>query len=148
MKIINEVYQDNIILGKEKLKHKDIILKALKKHGKEINIDLVRVVGSGSRTGKVYSNYGRKYKTSPLTHQASAPGEPPASRTGRLKKSFAYETSPLMLTVGNFAFSDKGAPYPLILELGSKKMRPRPYFENTIKKNVYKLDKSLLEYTG
>jgi hypothetical protein len=146
MKIINEVYQDEIILGKTKLKHKAHILNALKKHGKEINIDLIRIVGSGSRTGRVYSNFGRKYSTSPKTIQASAPGEPPASRTGRLKKSFKYETSPLQLVVGNFAFSDKGAAYPLMLETGTAKMKPRPYFENTIQRNVYKLDKDLMGF--
>jgi len=67
---------------------------------------------SGTRTGRMYG-----------THQASAPGEPPANWTGELVASGGtrYDRSRL---VGEVIFS---APYALALEFGTEKMEPRPY---------------------
>ena len=76
------------------------------------------------RTGRVYIIRG-------ITHQASAPGEPPAPFSGDLRKSIGHEF-----------FEDAGAvwgevgttwPYAAILEFGGythngARILPRPYF--------------------
>lgn len=131
-----------VIVDKELIKyHYDNIRDALKKHGREVKKQLIKVVTTGPRTGRFYTYRGRKY-------QASAPGEPPAKRSGRLSQSFMYRTSPLELIVGNKAFSKNGAPYPRFLEDGTSKMDPRPYFMVTIDSLQYQLERDLQDLKG
>lgn len=85
--------------------------------------------------GSRFSNHTKKLiKNPPKTgrmygmHQASAPGEAPANKTGRLMNSISYSIhSTHELEIGASARSNKGAPYPRFLEEGTKKMAPRPY---------------------
>jgi len=114
-------YHRDIMVGRELLKHKDNIRNALRIHGKEVKTELEKVVSTGTRTGRVYTYRGRKYT-------ASAEGEPPALRSGRLAKSFSYKSRAMELVIGNSAKSDKGFNYPGFLE---KEMN-RPYFLVTI----------------
>lgn len=79
------------------------------------------MIRNGPRTGRVYTFRGRK-------HQASAPGEVPANRTGRLAKSVRYEaTGHHTLVFG------EDAEYAGYLEDGthnrdgSLRMAPRPH---------------------
>lgn len=67
---------------------------------------------SGPKTGRVY---GR--------HQASAPGESPASDTGALVNSITTSVDQAALT-GNVNF---GTGYSAFLEYGTSRMAPRPY---------------------
>lgn len=76
----------------------------------------------GSRSGKRYKVPGGKRRT----YVASAPGEPPAPRTGNLARS--YQKVPLTryrMLVGS------PMKYARYLELGTSRMRPRPHFEQT-----------------
>lgn len=120
-------YLDDILNLIHKQIHKDNIKKALREHGKEVIIALKILVSTGSRTGRVYMYRGSPYR-------ASAPGEPPAKRSGKLSKGFRYRAGINRLRIGSNVFSDKGAPYPAWLEEGTPKgqMQPRPYFEKTI----------------
>lgn len=61
-------------------------------------------------------------------HRASAPGEPPANRTGKLLRSVRYKSS-------SWSFMEFGdsAPYGKFLEDGTKKMRPRPHLKRTVR---------------
>ena len=68
------------------------------------------------KTGRVYPRRG-------VRHQASAPGEAPASDTGRLAAS-----GQVMLDAGNVAAHvNWSTKYARPLELGTEKMAARPY---------------------
>jgi len=66
---------------------------------------------------------GRIYKRRGVTHQASAPGEPPASDTGTLVNSRRIERYPDRYAAA-LIFSAKHA---LPLELGTRDMDARPF---------------------
>lgn len=66
---------------------------------------------------------GRLYLRGAVVHQASAPGEPPASDTGRLVNSIrtTYSADKLVGTVV------AGTEYAPALEYGTQRMEPRPF---------------------
>jgi HK97 gp10 family phage protein len=66
---------------------------------------------------------GRIYHRGGVAHQASAPGEPPASDTGQLVASVTTSVDETSLT-GNVNF---GSDHALALEKGTFKMAPRPF---------------------
>lgn len=66
---------------------------------------------------------GRVYKRRGATHQASAPGEPPASDTGTLLNRRHIDLFPERLAA-RLTFS---AAHALPLELGTRHMEPRPF---------------------
>jgi HK97 gp10 family phage protein len=66
---------------------------------------------------------GRVYHSGAITHQASAPGEPPATDTGNFVNQITTEFSMSDVSgVVNF-----GAKYSAWLEYGTIKMEPRPF---------------------
>lgn len=81
------------------------------------------MIRNGQRTGRVYTFRGRK-------HQASAPGEVPANRTGKLAKSVGYEATGHHTLV----FGEE-AEYATYLELGTQnkdgslRMAKRPHLQ-------------------
>ena len=84
----------------------------------------------GIRTKKLIINppkTGRVYRIKGIPHQASAPGEAPANRTGRLARSYNYQVSgDVQLAVG------ESAPYAGYLEDGTRKMKKRPHLIRAI----------------
>lgn len=74
------------------------------------------MIMDGQKTGRVYRRRG-------VEHQASAPGEAPASDTGRLVQSARSEYSPADLS-GDAIWSTE---YAKAQEEGTAKMAPRPY---------------------
>lgn len=66
---------------------------------------------------------GALYKRRGVVHQASAPGEAPASDTGRLVQSGRTEYNQQDIS-GRVIFSTE---YALALEVGTVNMQPRPY---------------------
>jgi phage gpG-like protein len=83
---------------------------------------------SGPRSGRIYIVNGRP-------HQASAPGEPPASMTGALRQSITHTD---VIWEGFEAHAEVGSnkPYAARLEWGGVDDRgirilPRPYFSAT-----------------
>lgn len=72
---------------------------------------------SGPKSGKIYGN-----------HQASAPGEPPASDTGRLVSSLRWEFTGSRLSIRIIA----GTEYAAYLEFGTSIMLPRPFLRRAI----------------
>lgn len=76
----------------------------------------VKLIMSGPKTGHVYTRRGVK-------HQASAPGEPPASDTGTLVQRSTTEYDHARL-VGAVVFRTK---YAEALELGTERIEPRPF---------------------
>ena len=74
------------------------------------------MIMDGQKTGRIYRRRG-------VEHQASAPGEAPASDTGRLVQSAHSEFDPADLS-GEAIWS---TDYAEDLEFGTSKMAPRPY---------------------
>lgn len=77
---------------------------------------------------------GRIYKRGKITHQASAPGEPPKSDQANLVRNITTvpEAADLSATVG----SRIAAAYGYLLELGTSKMAPRPWLEPALNKHI------------
>jgi len=77
----------------------------------------------GPASGRVYKKYGPK-----RTHQASAPGEAPATDTGGLVNSGFHELDEraLEVSVGFAKF------YAALLEYGTRKMAKRPFLLPTV----------------
>ena len=103
--------------------------------GLELRGDIVKRIQKGPKTGAVYDSVfarvnGRVVPVGPrqgnnlsATHQASAPGEAPATDTGRLASSIIYKKEGQMsATVGS------NVVYAAYLEFGAPraKIEPRP----------------------
>lgn len=76
----------------------------------------VDLITSPPKTGRIYRRRG-------VEHQASAPGQPPASDTGRLVNSRRVDLFEDQLR-GRLTFS---TDYAAALELGTMRMEARPY---------------------
>lgn len=74
------------------------------------------------KTGRLYKR-GKK-----TTHQASAPGEAPASDTGNLAGSITQDVSAFDLECRVSAET----PYAEALEYGTTKMEPRPFMRRAL----------------
>jgi len=82
----------------------------------------------GQRSGKVY-----KKPYSQATYTASAPGEPPAVRTGTLRISWGIKAEHKgqgKITVGIYT----RVPYAELLEKGTSRVSARPYKDAIIEK--------------
>lgn len=120
-------YINNLSTGKIKRKHEQNIIKVFSEYGKKIQEDLEKIITTGSRSGKKYYYKG-------VSFTASAPGEPPTNRNGRLASSFGFNARQRELAIWNNAVSKNNAPYPYFLEHGTSRISPRPYFIMTIEK--------------
>lgn len=71
---------------------------------------------------------GRWYFTNGRWHRASAPGQPPANRTGTLQRGVSFRVYGWeRMEFGDTVF------YGRFLELGTKKMHPRPHLSRTVR---------------
>ncbi len=93
--------------------------------GKENTRYTREIIKKGPKTGRLYRIPGRKKR-----HRASAPGEPPANLTGKLRASVQFEVK------GNdqMVFGDT-VRYGYFLEMGTKKMEKRTHLIRAVKKN-------------
>ena len=119
-------------------------------------------VMSGKRSGRVYKKvgtygkrktqgtkelmgqYGHRLRGGQL-YQASAPGEPPAVRTGTLRRSFTHKVQGLkgsrgIKVVASLETRNKYARY---LQDGTKKMAPRPFIDPIIQEAKPEVEKIL-----
>lgn len=87
---------------------------------------------NGQRSGRIY----RKPNTKGATYTASAPGEPPARRTGMLHLNWHgdVETKPLSRGIEVVAVLESGEKYAAMLEHGTSKIAPRPFVDKIIEK--------------
>ena len=79
---------------------------------------------SGPRSGRLY----QRGATGNIVHQASAPGEAPATDIGNLANSIGARM--LGQTEGEVTV---GAEYAAVLELGGRRIAPRPFFAPAVK---------------
>lgn len=84
---------------------------------------------NGPKTGALYNPRGK------VQHQASAPGEAPASDTGRLVNSIVSRVDETAL-VANITAGTEYAPY---LEFGTRKMAARPFLNPALTNNRSKI---------
>lgn len=89
-----------------------------------IHKDAVVLVQQGPKTGAVYTRGA-------VSHQASAPGEAPASDTGELASSMTFALDPDGLGAAVIA----KAPYAKFLEFGTERMLARPFMVPAFEKN-------------
>jgi hypothetical protein len=88
--------------------------KAVEATALEVRGDIVKRYQRGPKTGKQYTRGN-------VTHQASAPGEAPATDTGRLASATEYSmTGKLSAEVSNSVL------YGPMLEFGTQSIEPRP----------------------
>ncbi|RLG78456.1 MAG: hypothetical protein DRO14_00535 [Thermoprotei archaeon] len=76
---------------------------------------------------------GREYRHRGIVHIASAPGEAPATDTGTLAASLKAERS------GKLQYDIIGVEYGAYLELGTRKMAPRPFLRPAIEQTSKKI---------
>lgn len=102
-------------LGDHDRRFKVGIREALHDIGKLHVTEIRRLLDTGPKTGRTYKKPGRP------PHQASAPGQAPATETGDLAKSADYKARTDELEVG------ETMPYAKVLEDGGGRIKPRPH---------------------
>jgi HK97 gp10 family phage protein len=100
---------------------REAMLRGVTRGAEIVRTEAVRLITEGSRSGRIYRRRG-------VEHQASAPGEPPASDTGALVNSGVVEIDSEALTARVVFKSDHALP----LELGTEKMEPRPFLRPAV----------------
>lgn len=92
------------------------VKKAVDATGLSLRSTVVKKYQRGPATGEIYEKYNPR-----RTHQASAPGEAPATDTGRLANSVTIDdVGPLTIEVGT------DVEYGPFLEFGTRTIAPRP----------------------
>jgi HK97 gp10 family phage protein len=102
--------------------------KALFVAGKQIEREAKESILNGEKTGRLYK------RDKGVTHRASAPGEAPASDTGRLINSINtyVDRSDTSATV----VAGRGTVnYAAALEFGTQKVAPRPFMAPALEKS-------------
>lgn len=90
------------------------LAKAVTATALEINTDVKKRIQRGPKTGRIYTR-------GEIEHQASAPGEAPATDTGTLASSVYFEReTKLSATIGS------RLAYAYYLEFGTARIAPRP----------------------
>lgn len=79
---------------------------------------------SGQRSGRVYKKSGKK-----TSYTASAPGEPPAVRSGKLRRSFRAVSKASAGSATAKVAIETDTHYAGYLEYGTRKMAARPYVD-------------------
>ena len=99
-----------------------------------IRTHAIRAIQGGPKTGKAYK------KSSPnRTHRASAPGQAPATDTGRLVSSIAADITGLTAEVS------ANVQYAAPLEFGTVNMDPRPFLQPALESEREKFNMRLLK---
>ncbi len=88
--------------------------------------DAKRAVANPPKSGRIYSRRG-------ITHQASAPGEAPATDTGALIASIRAGATLDGEKIEGVI--EARMPYAVWLEYGTRKMQPRPFLTPAIEGN-------------
>lgn len=94
----------------------------------------IRAIQGGPKTGKEYRKYAPK-----RNHRASAPGQAPATDTGRLASSIVADITGLTAEVS------ADVQYAAPLEFGTVNMEPRPFLEPALESERSKFEQRLLK---
>lgn len=103
------------------------IRKALYASAQKVEAEAKKSIVSGEKTGRTYKRGG-------VLHKASAPGEAPASDTGRLVNSITSGVAPSGSE--SFVVAGRGVvKYARMLEFGTFKMAARPFLFPALEKS-------------
>lgn len=98
--------------------------------------DFIRTVNNSTlrqpKTGRVYLRRGPGGRR--RRHQASAPGEAHANFSGTLRKSADYKIGGM--TEIRVGYLDGEPDYAGFVEFGTRRMRPRPTVQRSIRENL------------
>lgn len=100
----------------------------------------------GQRSGKKY-----KKPFSSTMYTASAPGEPPARRTGALRVQWTGNVETKRAGAKEMsvrAYIESGTPYAAYLEHGTGRMAPRPYVDRIVEKAMPEVTRIMGESYG
>tara|TARA_X000001382_G_scaffold5313_1_gene4517 strand:+ start:168 stop:623 length:456 start_codon:yes stop_codon:yes gene_type:complete len=111
-------------------KGKQLIQHAVFKSVADVEKHAKKSISQGSPSGRIYQRYKPK-----RTHQASAPGQPPATDTGFLVNNIKRKMDSDNMG-GEIA---SRSTYSKFLEFGTSKMLPRPYMFPAMEKNKKKI---------
>lgn len=123
-------------IGEAPRRHKKALRLALNEIGSEIVNLMANYIFRPPKTGRWYTYRGQRY-------QASAPGESPANRSGKLAGSGGYRVA---------SYSEmriyETAEYAGYLEFGTKggKIKPRPHVIRAINANRRNAVRSILDH--
>jgi HK97 gp10 family phage protein len=101
--------------------------RAIARSVQKVRADAVKEIQRGVKSGRVYERGSGQNLSA--THRASAPGEAPATDTGRLASSVKATSSGLGGTVGT------DLPYGFFLEYGTMQMAERPWLRPALAAN-------------
>lgn len=105
----------------------DETAKALYASAQRVEAEAKRSILSGDKSGRIY-------KRRSVTHRASAPGEAPASDTGRLVNSINSYLDASALA--SFVVAGRGiVKYAAMLEFGTARMAARPFMFPALEKS-------------
>lgn len=111
--------------------------KALEAAALIVRNDAVRSIQKGPKTGRIYvrgtSKKGRRKK---IMHQASAPGQAPATDTGSLASNVTFYGRPGRRPA---AYVEAEMHYSRDLEYGTRKMAARPFMRPALQRNKAKV---------
>lgn len=102
------------------------------KTGLAVQMDAIKSIQRGPKTG-------RQYTRRSVTHQASAPGEAPATDTGRLAGSVKRVDDGIEVAVGT------SVEYGAFLEFGTSKIKPRPWLFPALEANRQKWERGVMD---
>lgn len=97
---------------------------ALEEAGTIVQAEAQRLVMDPPKTGRFYEKYDPR-----RTHQASAPGEAPATDTGNLAAGIILDATDAAQGRVRVAST---APYSKVLEFGGRKVAARPFLRRAL----------------
>jgi len=112
--------------------------KAVHRSTLRVQTAAVKRIQRGPKTGRIYER-GDTYRGNKPTHQASAPGQPPASDSGRLASSIEHTVQGL----SGWVFTR--VDYGLGLEIGTTKIKPRPWLLPSVEEDAPRFRAELME---
>lgn len=154
-KSLDKLNKDLSRIGKELFKVAtevpDEITRRLAIGANDIRNTMVLEIMRGAKTGKIYlweaadekdkdiigfmpgggGKWSFPIRKRDKPHQASAPGEAPATDKGELVKSLTFDVRNMEIEIG----SEGGAPYAEYLEEGTPYMKARPFLMPAVEKH-------------
>ena len=127
---VSELVHD---LGQVEVNAERNVRKVVTRTAMRVAADVKESIQRGPKTGRLYPR-GRG-----RVHQASAPGEAPATDTGTLASRVFSQTHENGRTASVFSDVD----YAGTLERGNEKIAPRPYFGPALDKNAVRFIEDL-----
>ena len=117
---------DRALKGVPELVNKEVNI-ALFASAKRVEAEAKRSIAAGGKTGRIY-------RRRTVTHQASAPGEAPATDTGRLVNSITAYPAPQGKRESTVVAGRGTVLYAALLEFGTRHIAARPFLFPALEK--------------